>query len=256
MKRMFILLFVGSIFLSQEILAQAGNRQILQQQLLTMSISQQLHAVGDTPLWSSEIDGTQKKSVFLAVVFSLLIPGAGEYYADGYSRGKYFTIAEAGLWMTYAGFQIYGTHVKDDARRYAAVYAGIQSEGKDDDFFVDIGNYNNVYQYNEKKLQDRRLDLIYDPSTGYAWDWQSTSNRLRYRDLRISSDDILYNSRFVIAAVIANHVVSAISAGKAAADHNKALTGTVGQWRWRIYPQVVATSGIPDGFAVGIETRF
>jgi hypothetical protein len=255
MKRIFLLATIISIFLTSVSIAQQESRQRIHEQLLTVSVSPETFSMKystDLP----GIGGSEKKSVFLAAVFSLIIPGAGEYYAEGFSRGKYFTIAETGLWLTYAGFQIYGTHERNDAREYAILKAGFLGSGKDDDYFVTIGNFDNIYQYNEKKLQDRRIDLLYDPAGGYYWQWNSTANRQRYRDLRISSDNILYNSRFVIAAVIANHIVSAISAGKAAADYNKALQATTGSVQWRLYPQVVSTSGIPDGFALGIETRF
>ncbi len=255
MKTILFFTLMGTFLLSEGIFAQAENRQNVYQQLITTSILQQSAAADFRPVFN-ETDGNQRKSIFRAVIYSLILPGAGEYYAEGYSRGKYFTIAEGGLWLTYAGFQIYGTHIQSDARRYAAIYAGIQSEGKDDNYFVDIGNYDNIYQYNEKKLQDRRIDLLYDPSAGYAWQWTSAVERQRYRDLRISSSNILYNSRFVIAVIIANHIASAISAGKAASDFNKALSGTVGNWQWRLCPQVVMTSGIPDGFSLGIESRF
>ena len=253
MHNVFLFALAGLILLTNSAVAQAGDRQRIHEQLLSVSLDSLSRGF---PVDLADPDAKEKKSVFLAVVFSLIIPGAGEYYADGYSRGKYFTIAETGLWLTYTGFQVYGTHVRNDARDYAAYHAGVHSEGKDDDYYVNIGNFDNVYQYNDKKLQDRRLDLIYDPVTEYSWHWNSTTERQRYRDLRISSDNILYNSRFIIAAIIANHIVSAISAGKAASDYNKALSVTTGGIQWRLCPQVVSTRGIPDGFSLGIETRF
>jgi hypothetical protein len=251
MKKIFLIATILSIFLTSVSIAQPESRQGIHERLLTVTVSPEVVSMK----YSTELTGTGG-SVFLAAVFSLIIPGAGEYYAEGFSRGKYFTIAETGLWLTYAGFQIYGNHIRNDAREYAILKAGLLGSGKGDDYFVDIGNFDNIYQYNEKKLQDRRIDLLYDPAGGNFWQWNSNADRQRYRDLRISSDNILYNSRFVIAAIIANHIISAISAGKAAADYNKALPATTGSFQWRIYPQVVSTSGIPDGFALGIETRF
>jgi len=45
-----------------------------------------------------------KKSVVLAVVASLILPGMGELYAGSFESGKYNLIAEGGLWLTYSGF--------------------------------------------------------------------------------------------------------------------------------------------------------
>jgi hypothetical protein len=255
MKCLVLLPIMISMFLQTMSTAQPVSRQRIHEQLLAATIHQESNSVNPTA-GVPEIAGNQKKSVFLAALFSLILPGAGEYYAEGYSRGKYFTIAETGLWMTYAGFQIYGNHERNDAREYAAQKAGFVGSGKDDDYFVNIGNFDNIYQYNEKKLQDRTIDLLYDPSGGDFWQWSSTADRLRYRGLRISSDNTIYNSRFIIAVVIVNHIASAISAGKAAADYNKALRSTTGSIQWRFYPQLVSTSGVPDGIALGIETRF
>ena len=127
----------------------------------------------------------QKKSVFLAVVLSLALPGAGEFYAGGYSRGKYFTISEATLWGMYAGFEVYGNALQRDARSFAKVNAGIDETGKGDQFYVDIGNFDNTDEYNVKKMRDRTPDLLYDANAGYGWQWNSEANREVYRTFRV-----------------------------------------------------------------------
>ncbi len=197
-----------------------------------------------------------KKSVFLASLFSLILPGAGELYTDAYSRGQYFTIAEGALWLTYGGFQMYGNLARNDAREFAAVNAGFSLSGKDDQFYVDIGNFDNIYQYNDKKLQDRSPDLLYSVTPGTSWQWNSALNRQRFKNMRISSDNVLYNSRFIIAVVIANHIASAISAGNAAATYNRNIESGTGSIEWHVGPQIMAASGIPDGLALGFEARF
>ncbi|MCK5571972.1 MAG: hypothetical protein KAJ12_04395 [Bacteroidetes bacterium] len=164
-----------------------------------------------------------RKSPALAAVYSLLLPGMGELYAGNYSSGKYFTIADGVLWLTFIAFELHGNALRDDARAYSAARAGVITAGKDDQFFVDVGNFMNIDDYNQKQLRDREPDRLYDPALGYAWNWSSNTDRLLYRDQRVASENMYNNQKFVIAALIVNRVVSAINAARAAVAHNNAL---------------------------------
>jgi TM2 domain-containing membrane protein YozV len=174
------------------------------------------------PLFQQEAQSTEKKSVGLAALYSLLLPGMGELYADGFSSGKYFLLAEGVLWLTFASFEIYGNSLQDDARAFATANAGLDPAGKDDQYFVDIGNFMNIREYNEKQARDREPDRIYTPAAAYAWQWQTDADRAQYRDSRIKSEEMWNNKKFVAAAILINHVASAINAGRSAAAYNKA----------------------------------
>jgi len=101
-----------------------------------------------------DVDGTiaGKKSVGLAVLYSLLLPGMGELYAGDYGTGKYFTGADGVLWITLAAIDNHATSMQDDARTYAALHAGFDPSAKDDDYYIDVSNFNDVYSYNDWKL--------------------------------------------------------------------------------------------------------
>jgi hypothetical protein len=174
-----------------------------------------------------EVD-PQKKSVGLAVLYSLLLPGMGELYADGFGSGKYFLMAEGALWLTFTTFELYGNQLRDDARAFAFSRAGVNPAGKDDQYYVDIGNFLDIYDYNEKQLRDRELDKLYDPAAGFAWEWDSDASRATYRDQRISSENMYNNKKFVVAAILVNHVASAVNAARAAISHNSALDKALG----------------------------
>ncbi len=164
-----------------------------------------------------------RKSPGMAAVYSLLLPGMGELYAGGFSTGKYFLIAEGVLWLGYATFDIYGNALRDDARAFAVAHAGVNPSGKDDQFYVNVGNFLNTDDYNQKRLRDNDFNLLYNPAAGYAWQWDSDASRLTFRDQRISSENAYNDRKFVIAAVIANHVASAINAARTAISHNASL---------------------------------
>ncbi|MDI6803202.1 MAG: hypothetical protein QME58_05065 [Bacteroidota bacterium] len=169
----------------------------------------------------SAYSASQKKSVPLAVALSLVLPGMGELYTGDYSRGKYLTSAEGFLWLTFTSVQLYGTWLKNDARLFAVTNAGVNLDGKDDKFFVNIGNYSDIYWYNERKLQDREEDQLYDPNSNYYWQWNNEASRQKYRYIRIKSDEVFNSRQFIVGAILANHIVSAINAGMLASKYNK-----------------------------------
>lgn len=168
-----------------------------------------------------------KKSVGLAALYSLALPGMGELYAGSFSSGRYFLAAEGLLWLTYTVFQVRADALRDDSRAFAMAHAGITLQGKNDQYFVDIGNFLNIEEYNQKKLRDRDADKVYDPALGYAWQWDSDPSRSAFRDQRVASDNMYNNRKFVVAAVLINHVASAINAARSAVMHNRELEGAL-----------------------------
>ncbi|MCI0449442.1 MAG: hypothetical protein L0Y79_06615 [Chlorobi bacterium] len=166
-----------------------------------------------------------KKSPGLAFIYGLLIPGMGHVYADRFETGKYFMISEAAIWLTYAAFSIYGNWLIDDAYDYAVLHAGISlgDKDRDDNFFVDIANYNSVDEYNDEKLRFGEYDKLYFPELGYGFYWDSEENRRIYREDKIAGDRTLNDRLFVVGAVLINHLISGISAVFAANSYNDEL---------------------------------
>jgi hypothetical protein len=195
-----------------------------------------------------------KKNQALAVVYSLLVPGTGELYADRFDNGRYSLVAEAALWLTYASFQQYGNWLQGDARSFASAHAGATPSGKDDQFYVNLGNFSNMYDYNDKKLHDRNISEIYDPSQGYFWNWDSDRSRQRFRSLRISSDKVLNNSRFVIGAIVVNHILSALNAARLVRQFNKNADEAFGTWQ--LEPNVIGGLGQVDGIRLTYDYKF
>ncbi|HAV22134.1 MAG: hypothetical protein A2X67_01395 [Ignavibacteria bacterium GWA2_55_11] len=194
-----------------------------------------------------------RKSVTLAIVASLVLPGLGEYYAGTFSStGKYSFTAEGAIWLTYAGFRRHGTWVRNDARSYAIEHAGTVMDGKDEKFEVDIGNYSSLDEYNRAKISRREPELMYS-DLSYRWQWDTDASRMYFRDQRIRSDEILNNSKFLIAAAVVNRLISAFSAGRAAAAYNRALRPSF-SWEAQIVPQWDPTGR--EGLALQVSTSW
>lgn len=201
------------------------------------------------PMQSGDLD-VGRKSVGLAVLYSLLVPGLGEYYAGDFSLGKYLAGIEAGLWITYVTFDVYGSSLRDDARAFAITHASILPTGKDDQFYVDVGNFLSVHEFNDKRLRERSPERLYHVEAGEGWQWDSEANRVQYKDTRISADNVLNNRKFVVTAIIINHVISAINAARAVIAHNREV-GALG-----VRADVMGGMAYPHGIMLTISKQF
>ncbi len=232
---------------AQHLSAPAGSHTAIRLDLFAASLPRDSAAPGAM----QAMTGSSKKAPGLAAVYSLLLPGMGELYAGDFSSGKYFLAAEGILWLTYAAFEVAGNDLRNDARTYAGAQAGLAAPVKDDQLYVDVGNFNSLADYNDKRLRDRELSRVYDPARGYAWQWDSEASRLAFRDQRVRSENMYNNRKFIAAGILINHVASAINAARAAIAHNSALDETLGDLR--VSGGLTGFPGMPAGVVLRIE---
>ncbi len=200
-----------------------------------------------------EVGEEGRKNVGLGVLYSLLLPGMGELYAGGYGSGKYFTAAEGVLWLTLGAIDLHARSLQDDARSFAAQHAGFDPSGKDDSYFINVGNFTDVWSYNEAVLRDRDAYKLYDPYSSDFWQWDSGANQELYRDQRVASDQMFNNTRFVFAAIAVNHVLSAINAARLIVSGNRALSP--GE-PLELGASVLGGIAHPHGIALSVTRRF
>lgn len=164
----------------------------------------------------------QKKNTGLAILYSLLLPGMGELYAEGYDSGIYFTIADGVLWSTVIGMNVYGNWQEDRYKSYAKVHAGIDPDGKDKDFFATISAYSSIDDYNNEKAFERDFKSMLDKQK-YYWNWNSNEDRRTYRNMWSSSEQTFNNIRFAVGGLILNRLISAINAVRLTSRYNKKI---------------------------------
>src|SRR3972149_10371109 len=149
------------------------------------------------PYYETKISNEfHKKNAGLAVLYSLLLPGMGELYAESYSSGKYFTMADAALWGVYFGMNYYGNNKKDNYKAFAASNGSVNNSGKDANYYATIGIYSNIDEYNNAKALERNFDQIYNTEK-YYWKWETNDERKAYRNLWTSSESAFNNLRFL-----------------------------------------------------------
>lgn len=198
------------------------------------------------PSYSSLPDSPQKKSVGLAILYSMILPGMGELYAGGFDSGKYFTIADAALWSVFTGYTLYGDWKKDNYLTYAKSNAGINLDGMDSDFIANVSIYMSIDDYNRAMELNREFSRTYNKNL-YNWNWADNDKRKEFRDLWSSSENAYNKVRFVVGAIVLNRVVSAINAVRLVSAYNKNLPKELS---WNVYFGVEDKINLPESFTI------
>lgn len=247
MKKILLVLILPAFILAQA--DQTRSITELKQQIKNkIDLQDDMIAAQDNLLMQT---ANEKKSPGVAILYSLLLPGMGELYADGYGSGMYFTIADALAWGALAGMNIYGNWKEDSYRSFAVSQGGANLEGKDDKYFADLGNYPDIYEYNNEQKLNRNFEEMYDVETHY-WKWESTEERREYRNLWSSSETAFNNVRFAVGALIVNRIVSAINAVRLVSAYNK----RVDEISWNLSVGMSNHQNLPTSLNLNFTTRF
>lgn len=141
---------------------------------------------------------------------SIVLPGWGEHSLGLSKRGYSFNSSELLIWIAYAAFQIHGQTSNKNMRAYAAEHAGVYPHNKNEYFFTDIGNYMNIFEYNDQKLRNRQYEALYPINEEYYWAWDSNASRKKFDRMRVNGSTALRNWKFAIGALVANRIISVI----------------------------------------------
>jgi hypothetical protein len=195
--------------------------------------------------WSGEQDAVandhQPISPARAVLYSLLLPGLGDYQLGNKGRAATFFAAEGIIWISYAVFQVQGHQREDEYEQLAVRFAGVSRTGHSDEFYATLRDYDNSDEYEADVKFDGRIDLsgdgLYPDRIGAdaldqyfvenriedyePWQWTSFDRRLQYSEVRSSSKTAYRRSDYMLVAAAANRVVSAIVAYASARHLNQ-----------------------------------
>ncbi|MEA1980985.1 MAG: hypothetical protein U9N54_08430 [candidate division Zixibacteria bacterium] len=155
---------------------------------------------------------SSNKSTFKAAIYSLVLPGMGEYYLDKRAKAKYYFGVEAACWIAYFSYRTYGSWKKDDLIDYANMHANASLENKSDEFIDMVGFYGDIYQFNDAgRVGDRDRPYLADTPDNH-WYWQSEDDQAVYRNLKNRSREAYRRSNFVLGVAIVNRIVSVVDA--------------------------------------------
>jgi hypothetical protein len=154
----------------------------------------------------------KSKKTLNPVIQSALVPGWGQKSLQYPDRSRLFTYVETGLLISILGSTTYANILKKNYIAFAVEHAAISSAGKNHKYWVDIGNFKTIEDYNDEHLRNREMDDIYDANLRWSWDWDEDSNRNAFEQKRILSDQMKQAATFGAGAIVLNHMVSAIDA--------------------------------------------
>ena len=146
---------------------------------------------------------------------SLLVPGWGQRYATG-GGGRFFA-AELAFWGGYLGFERLREVRRDHYRAFAAAHADARPQGKDGEYFDDLGFYQSRLEHNQfARYEDGPEAAIYPLGRDFFWEWDRQASRERYRQLRNSTAGAGRQALFMTGLVAVNHLFAAIHAARTA----------------------------------------
>lgn len=190
-----------------------------------------------------------------AMLLSVLLPGAGQYYAGSTFKGQVFMGIEAAIWSGFIAYRVYGGWKKDDYQSYAATHAGVDNEGKDDEFYDWIGFYENREEFNQ-------LGRLYYPERSYLpddaahyWQWDSESSRMVFKNLKDASKRSFRNASFMLGLALFNRVIAGIDTYrtvKAAGKKVESMT-QFGEYKVRVSPRLFGSN---QGLSIALSRKF
>ena len=246
MKKILILIFISSI----SVLSQTNSSNSFYE-----FKHQAVNKITDQNLTSSRIFDDEvkaRKSAGKAIIYSLLLPGMGELYADGYDSGIYFTIADGVLWATFIGMNVYGNWQQDRYIAYAQTKGGVSPAGKDDNYYATIGEYLDIDVYNDEKAFEGDYNAMYDTEK-YYWNWNTTEHRKEYRNMWVSSERTLNDVQFVVGALILNRIISAINAVRLVSKYNSNLST---ETSWNVSVGIQSNINLPTSMNLNFQKTF
>lgn len=182
------------------------------------------------------------KSPLKAFVFSLAIPGAGQFYNGSKIKAGTFFAIDAILWSGYLINHSKGVGQEDDYRAYAdehyiaSVYrdwwnvqdTSIQNKFSHRLIFDATGNpdrsheyYENIGKYDQFQVGWDDIGLNYPPPGVPGGTVVVSPHRQAYLDMRRQANDYFSNATTFPMVSIANHLVSAFEAAIGARRYNR-----------------------------------
>ena len=202
-------------------------------------------------------DHPDKKSPYLGALFSGLVPGTGELYAQSYIKSAIFFAAEVGLWITYIVFDNKGDDQTDYYQNFADQNWNVRKYAQwlvDESFTGSSGINPNNPDLNELRLQinacmqqnnfshtlppygDQQYYEVIGKYQSFMAGWTdaigitknnyftfSTPYFRLYADERQKANDYYDNASLTLTGVILNHVLSAADAAWSVTMFNNKL---------------------------------
>jgi hypothetical protein len=196
-----------------------------------------------------------------AMLQSLTVPGWGQASQGQTHAALAFGLVEAGIWVSFAAFQVQETMRSHTYERTASLFGGIDLSGRDEEYRHVVGLYRSSDDYNIYVVRRDAANLYYGDPASYdayvaahaisgadAWAWRSDDDLIRYRDERQAAQRATKHAQDALAAAIINRLVSVVHAARSSTRPAADATS----WRLEVAPE----PGDLTGFRVALRADF
>ncbi|MDX9976755.1 MAG: hypothetical protein RBS16_01845 [Candidatus Cloacimonadales bacterium] len=186
-------------------------------------------------LMSIGLFADSSKSVGKAMLYSAILPGAGQLYAENQNSAGVFLATEALLWFGKNRFDNEKKWTENSYKQFAVEMAGANPNTKSSQYNVMQGymssdDYNNevilaarnyfLLIYNEPELYEQYLAMnLYTEDE--AWDWKSNEDRLKFKEMRNRRQKYMIYSNFTFGSLLINRLISVVDAAKSTRKYNR-----------------------------------
>ncbi len=180
-----------------------------------------------------DVYGFKGKSVKKAFLYSLIVPGSGEFYAGSKIKAAIFLGVDVGLWALYFNYHGKGKDKETEYQGFADQHwseddyilwlldtYGIDSDRKK---YWDPVAKDSVYLSHH--LPDTKTDQYYEMIGKYeqftgGWG-DNLDKREVYLGMRRDSNDLLNKAKYAAMFSLGNHILSAFDAALTVKRHNR-----------------------------------
>jgi hypothetical protein len=216
--------------------APAGAESLSLRDAASAPASFDLASAAEWSYQDSAVTASEALTPGKAVLWSLLLPGLGDWKMGNRNRAATFFAVEGVIWASFIAFELQGQDFEDEYQSLANRFAGI-TEGHSDEFYATLRDFDSSEEYEaEIKNEGRNYDTGSEYLDQYftenrvadyePWLWESTDRRLQYSETRSASKTAYRRTDYMLAAAAANRVVSAVfafGAAKSLAKHDVGL---------------------------------
>ena len=156
------------------------------------------------------------------VMASIMVPGLGQMIQGDRSKAQTFFVVEGAIWLSYFGFNYWGSRIDGSARAFAIDHAGANPLRSDDAYFdavedfltstehnLMIERYASLYFPNDPELQQEYIE-----ANAYLgedeWAWDSIPSRSYYWEKRRQAREHRRRASFMPGFAIINRIISVV----------------------------------------------
>jgi hypothetical protein len=179
-----------------------------------------------------DVYGFKGKSVKRAFLYSMIVPGSGEFYGGSKIKAAVFLGLDVALWAFYFNYHGKGTDKETEYQGFA------DQHWSENDYIIWLWNTYGILSDRDKykdpitgdsvylshHLPDTKTDQYYEMIGKYeqfTGGWDGLDNRETYLGMRRDSNDLLNKAKYAAMFSLGNHILSAFDAAFTVKRYNK-----------------------------------